>query len=82
MISDRATDGSVTEEVFRLSNQDGSPNPTSIAAFVVKHPGRIPTLARLARSAKLATERAASAAIDAATCAAGADGPHPSPEGP
>ncbi len=82
VISDRATDGSVTEEVFRLSNQDGSPNPTSIAAYLVKHPGRIPTLARLARSAKLATERAASAAIDAVTCAPGAEGPHPSPEGP
>jgi len=81
VLSDRATDGSVTEEVFRLSNQDGSPNPTAIAAYLVRHPGHIPTLARLARSSKLATERAASAAIDAVTAAHGAGGPHPTPEG-
>src|SRR6478736_3142955 len=30
VISDRATDGSVDEEVFHLSNQDGSPNPPAI----------------------------------------------------
>lgn len=81
VLSNHATDGSVTEEVFRLSNQDGSPNPTAIAAYLVRHPGRIPTLARLARTSKLATERAAAAAIDAVTVARGAGSPHPSPEG-
>ncbi len=36
-----------------------------MAAFLVKHPGRIPTMARMARGAKLATERAADEAIAA-----------------
>jgi adenosylhomocysteine nucleosidase len=66
-ISDRATDGSVDEEVFRLSNQDGTPNPRAVAAYLLKHPGRAPAMARMGRDAKLATERAATAAIDAAS---------------
>ncbi len=64
-ISDRATDGRVDEEVFRLSNQDGTPNAKAIAAYVAKHPGRLPAMARMAKEAKLATERAAEAAIAA-----------------
>ena len=64
-ISDRATDGSVNEEVFRLSNQDGSPNAKAIAAYVAKHPGRLPAMARMAKDAKLATELAAEAAVAA-----------------
>ncbi len=64
-ISDRATDGSVDEEVFRLSNQDGTPNAKAVAAYVVKHPGRIPAMARMAKDARLATERAVEAAISA-----------------
>jgi adenosylhomocysteine nucleosidase len=64
-ISDRATDGSLDEEVFHLSNQDGSPNVKAIAAYVARHPGRLPVMARLAKGAKLATERAAEAAIAA-----------------
>lgn len=66
VISDRATDGSVDEEVFRMSNQDGSPNPRAVARYFLTHPGRIPQMMRLARGAKLATERAADVAIDAA----------------
>ena len=65
VISDRATDGSVDEEVFRLSNQDGTPNAAAVARYFAKHPGRIPRMARLAKGAKLATERAADAAIRA-----------------
>jgi adenosylhomocysteine nucleosidase len=65
VISDRATDGSVDEEVFRLSNQDGTPNAKAVAAYFAKHPGRIPTMARLAKGSKLATRRAADAAIRA-----------------
>ncbi len=64
-ISDRATDGSVDEEVFRLSNQDGTPNPKAVAAFVLRHPGRIPAMARMAKGARLATERAVEAAVAA-----------------
>jgi len=64
-ISDRATDGSVDEEVFHLSNQDGTPNAKAVAAYLVKHPGRIPAMARMAKGARLATERAVEAAISA-----------------
>jgi hypothetical protein len=66
VISDRASDGSVDEEVFRLSNQDGTPNGRAVALYFLKHPGRIPQMARLARGAKLATRTAADAAIEAA----------------
>jgi len=64
-ISDRATDGSVDEEVFRLSNQDGTPNAKAIASYVVRRPGRLPAMARMAKSTRLATERAADAALSA-----------------
>jgi adenosylhomocysteine nucleosidase len=64
-ISDRATDGSVDEEVFRLSHQDGTPNPKAIASYILRRPGRVPAMARMAKEAKLATERAADAAIAA-----------------
>jgi adenosylhomocysteine nucleosidase len=64
-ISDRATDGSIDEEVFRLSNQDGTPNPPAVIRYFVRHPQRIPRMARLAKGAKLATENAADAAIRA-----------------
>ncbi len=63
--SDRASDGSLDEEVFRMSNQDGTFNPKAVASYFLRHPGRLPAMARLARGAKLATQRAASAAIDA-----------------
>jgi nucleoside phosphorylase len=65
-ISDRATDGSVDEEVFRLSKQDGTPNPTAVLRYFLLHPQRIPRLARLAKGALRATEAAADAAIAAA----------------
>jgi adenosylhomocysteine nucleosidase len=64
-ISDRATDGSVDEEVFRLSNQDGTPNPRAVARYVLRHPGRLSGMVRMGKGAKLATERAAEAAIAA-----------------
>jgi len=66
-VSDRATDGSVDDEVFRMSNQDGTPNPRAVAAYVARHPGRLPALARMARAATRATERATTAAVAAVT---------------
>ena len=66
VISDRASDGSIDEEVFRLSNQDGTPNRRAIIRYFAKHPGRIPTMARLAKGATQATKAAAAAAIRAA----------------
>jgi hypothetical protein len=65
VISDRATDGTVTEEVFHLSNQDGTPNGRAVLRFFLRHPGRLPAMARMAKGAKLATEHAADAAIRA-----------------
>ncbi len=64
-ISDRATDGSVDDEVFGLSHQDGTPNPRTIVRYVIRHPHRIPGMVRLAKGAQLATGRAADAAIAA-----------------
>jgi len=66
-ISDRATDGTVTEEAFHLSHQDGTPNVPAVLRFFLRHPGKLPTMARLAKGAKLATESAADAAIRACT---------------
>jgi adenosylhomocysteine nucleosidase len=65
VISDRATDGSIDEEVFHLSNQDGSPNNEAIEKFFAEHPERLETMSRLAEGALLATEAAAEAAIRA-----------------
>ncbi len=64
-ISDRATDGSLDEEVFRLSNQDGTFNARAVASYFLRHPNRLPAMARLAKGAKAATEIAAAAAIQA-----------------
>jgi adenosylhomocysteine nucleosidase len=65
VISDRANDGTVDEEVFRLSNQDGTPNPEAIERYMKEHPERLPVLAQMAEDAKLATRTAVEAAISA-----------------
>jgi nucleoside phosphorylase len=65
VISDRATDGSIDDEVFALSNADGTANARAVARFFLRHPGRLPQMARLARGARIATETAADAAIRA-----------------
>jgi adenosylhomocysteine nucleosidase len=65
VISDRATDGSVTEEVFRLSNMDGTPNHEAIEKYFADHPERLEQMAKLAEGATLAAETAADAAIRA-----------------
>ena len=64
-ISDRASDGSVDDEVFAMSNQDGTPNPRAVARYFLRHPNRIPGLISLARGSQRATVAAAEAAIDA-----------------
>jgi adenosylhomocysteine nucleosidase len=65
VISDRASDGSVDDEVFKMSNQDGTPNPGAVLRYFLRHPSRLPGMVRLAKGAKLATEAAADAAIRA-----------------
>lgn len=69
VISDRASDGSIDEEVFRLSNQDGTPRPGAVAKYFLTHPGKVPQMAKLAKGAKLATERAVDAALQAVASA-------------
>jgi nucleoside phosphorylase len=65
VISDRATDGSINEEVFHLSDQNGTPNKAAVARYFLKHPTHVARMAELAIGAKLATETAADAAIRA-----------------
>jgi nucleoside phosphorylase len=69
VISDRATDGTITEEVFQLSHMDGTPNKQAIARYFLKHPASLPRMARMAKDAKLAAETAADAAIRACVAA-------------
>jgi len=64
-ISDRATDGSINEEVFHLSHQDGTPDKAAVARYFLKHPTHVTRMAALARASKMATEAAAKAAIQA-----------------
>jgi nucleoside phosphorylase len=68
-VSDWATDGSVDDEVFRLSRPDGTPDPAAVLRYVARHPGRVPGLVRMAGGAGLATRRAADAAIAAVRAA-------------
>lgn len=63
VISDRAADGIVTDEVFRLSKQDGSPDIAAVARYFIRHPHHVGRMARLAASARRATATAADAAI-------------------
>ena len=65
VISDRANDGSVDEEMFHLSNQDGTPNRAKIERYVAEHPEKLALMTKLGEDAKLATETAAAAAIRA-----------------
>jgi adenosylhomocysteine nucleosidase len=64
-ISDRAGDGSVDAEIVGLSHADGRPNFSAVTRYLVRHPGALPRLIRLARRSKLAAKRAAVAAIKA-----------------
>jgi nucleoside phosphorylase len=68
-VSDRASDGSVDDELFKLSNQDGTPNRGNIARYLLRHPDRIPRLAKMGQGAALAATTAAAAAIAAVRAA-------------
>jgi len=67
VISDRASDGTVDDEVFGMSRQDGAPDWRAVARFVLRHPGRLPGLARMGRDAARAAATAAGAAARAAS---------------
>lgn len=63
-LSDRPSDH-VDDEVFAMSNQDGTPNLGRVVRYVARHPGRVPALARMGRGVRVATERATDAAVSA-----------------
>lgn len=64
-VSDRATEGSLDDGMFGLINQDGTARPGAVVRYVLRYPHRIPKMASLGKDVKLATERAADAAIAA-----------------
>lgn len=65
-ISDRATDGPLVADAFSLAHQDGSPDWPAVTRYFVRHPRRIPAMARLGRGTRLATERAVDDVVAAA----------------
>lgn len=65
-LSDRPADH-IDDEVFAMSNQDGTPNVRQVVRYVSRHPTRVPALARMGRRVQVATERATFAAL--AACA-------------
>ncbi len=67
VISDRASDGSIDQEVFEMSNMDGTPNREKIEKFFREHPEKAALMAELGKQATAAADAAADAAI--AACA-------------
>jgi len=63
-ISDQPADN-INEEVFRLSNMDGTPNHEAIEKYFAEHPEQVEAMAKLAEGATLAANTAAQAAIRA-----------------
>jgi len=64
-VSDRAGDGSVDSEILGLATADGRVSFSAAVRYLLRHPGAGPRLVRLARGARLASERAADAAVAA-----------------
>jgi adenosylhomocysteine nucleosidase len=64
-ISDRADDDTVDEAVLDLAKPDGSPDVGASVRYLLRHPGRLPRLARLARDATAAASAAARTAARA-----------------
>ncbi len=64
-ISDRADDGSADPEILALAGPDGRGDPGALARFVLRRPGRLPELLRLARGMRRAARSAADAAVAA-----------------
>jgi len=70
-ISDRGDDDTVDVAVLEMAGPDGGGDLKGILKYLVRKPWKIPHLARLAKGSKLATERAADAAIAATRKLAG-----------
>ncbi|HEY5014366.1 MAG TPA: 5'-methylthioadenosine/S-adenosylhomocysteine nucleosidase [Acidimicrobiia bacterium] len=67
-ISDFAGEGLISDELFALTQRDGSADPDDVAKYLEEHPDQLPVLKRLAHDTQRATEAAAAAAVEA--CAA------------
>ena len=67
-ISDYAGEGLVDDAIFAMTRPDGTADPDVIARYLEENPERREVLVRLAHDTHVATEAAATAAIDA--CAA------------
>jgi adenosylhomocysteine nucleosidase len=65
-ISDRAGDGGADADIVGLTDPDGNASLSAAARYLLRRPGALPRLVRLARGSKLASERAVGAAIKAA----------------
>jgi adenosylhomocysteine nucleosidase len=66
-ISDRATDGLVSEALLGLAKSDGSANVVAATRYLLTHFWQLPRLARLARDSNTAATAAARAAVRAVT---------------
>jgi len=64
-ISDMAADGLVDQDMFAMTNPDGTANHEVISRYLEEHPERIPILTQLAHDTNIATEAVAAAAIRA-----------------
>ena len=64
VISDGPAD-EVDDEIFKLANQDGTPNIINIMRYVALHPHRVPRLIAMGKNVQTATNAAADAAIAA-----------------
>jgi adenosylhomocysteine nucleosidase len=79
-VSDAAGDA-IDPAVLSLVDPVGRPRPLAVAAYVLRHPGRVPALARLGSAAATAAGRLAEAVADLlAAHAAAADRAAASPE--
>ena len=65
-ISDRGDDDTVDVEVLAMAGADGGGDLKGVVKYLLRKPWKIAHLARLAKGSKLATNRAADAAIAAA----------------
>ena len=64
-ISDMAADGLVDQDMFAMTNPDGTADHDAITRYLEEHPEKIPVLTQLAHDTDIATEAAAAAAIRA-----------------
>ncbi len=64
-ISDHGADDGIDNDVFGLSQPDGTADVAAVAKFVATRPWRVPTLARLGRNMQAAVNAAVAAALEA-----------------